>query len=411
MGKISMIILVMFVPYFYMRHEDDMHPFILISELQRKYSEKLAKETEKHGRKPGPVYDGCNMCVWKYCSPSTQELNAFRFSESDDAKHLFECFGAVLTDRDCIIKILAKRSEIQRTIILNQFQQMYSMDFSDKLTDRLNKYRSTTLLTNLGTPLPLFFASQFRAGFEKLKVQRTKVEGTFTRTEILELLTSLPNCMLRKVKSVYDAKYVQTSFLRDLNESFKLMPKSEYIEVVVALANTGRDEMTSWFAAWNDAKTLRRAVKDQHFNKIKERSKEIFTTRSLYQLRDTLIIYDKLRQNDEGYSTIFDDFYHKHENAVEIYSTVSKIALDHNTYFAGVIENTLKNDKDPSRFMSIIRARCGIDLKDIADEYEKIVGESMIDTLNKHDNKKGDELTNLGNTVMTILNGRTAEKE
>nr|XP_055064998.1 annexin A3-like isoform X1 [Misgurnus anguillicaudatus] len=299
------------------------------------------------------------------------------FNPNEDAAALRKAIEGSGTDEKIIIDILTQRSNAERQLICQAYEDSTGRTLRGDLEgDTSGDFKD--ILVALITPPAKFDCHEFKRA----------IQGAGTDESILiEIFASRSN---NQIKAMSDAYLAETK--RSLIDDLKSEVSGYFKETLVLLAKGKRDESTNVDAtkAKQDAKILYEAG-EKILGTDESKFIDILCNRSFPQLRQTLVEYKTLTGK-----TLQESIEREMSgNLKDILVAIVKCVRSVPAYLAECLYKSMKGPgTTESTLTRIIVSRSEIDLQDIKAEYKKMFGCSLQSAL---------ESETTGNFLKTLL--------
>lgn len=286
------------------------------------------------------------------------------FKPAEDVAALRSAIEGIGTTEETLIKILTERSNAQRQIIGQVYQETTKRTLVDDLEgDTHGDFED--LLVALVTPTAVYDCHEI--------LKATKGAGT-TESTLTEIFASRSN---KQIKALSEAYLAETgrSVVHDLQSEVS----GEYAKALLILAEGKRDESTSVDAAKAkaDAKALYEAG-EKKWGTDEDMFIDILCHRSVPQLRQTLVEYKSLSNK-----TLQESIESEMSGTLEkILVAIVKCVKSVPAYLAERLYKAMKGaGTTESTLTRILVSRSEVDLLDIRAEYRKLFGCSLYSAL------------------------------
>lgn len=286
------------------------------------------------------------------------------FKPAEDVAALRSAIEGIGTTEETLIKILTERSNAQRQIICQVYQETTKRTLVDDLEgDTHGDFED--LLVALVTPTAVYDCHEI--------LKATKGAGT-TESTLTEIFASRSN---KQIKALSEAYLAETgrSVVHDLQSEVS----GEYAKALLILAEGKRDESTSVDAAKAkaDAKALYEAG-EKKWGTDEDMFIDILCHRSVPQLRQTLVEYKSLSNK-----TLQESIESEMSGTLEkILVAIVKCVKSVPAYLAERLYKAMKGaGTTESTLTRILVSRSEVDLLDIRAEYRKLFGCSLYSAL------------------------------
>ncbi|XP_078596314.1 annexin A7-like [Branchiostoma floridae x Branchiostoma japonicum] len=289
-------------------------------------------------------------------------LPAKAFDKVADAKALRHLVTQRDVDEQKLIDILAHRSQKQRMEIALQYETDFDEDLIGDLVTMLGADNDFgKVVWALMTPPRLYDARCLRGA----------MEGTGTDESVLiEILCSRTN---KQIKKVIEAYSFATNF--DLKKDLEQETDGNLRSLLIAMWEADReDKNIDYTVTLAEASTL---IDEE----LETSLEKILTTRSYAHLRQTFLDYQRLSGHHimEMISRQTGGFLNPTKDAVkEGYLAIVKCVLSLPGYFAERLYMAMMGfGTDEDTLTRVIVSRCEVDMKKVADIYERRHGKTL----------------------------------
>ncbi|EHB15931.1 Annexin A3 [Heterocephalus glaber] len=282
------------------------------------------------------------------------------FSPSVDAEAIHKAIKGIGTDEEGLISVLTERSNVQRQLIVKEYQAAYEKELKDDLKGDLSGHFQH-LMVALVTPPAVFDAKQLKKS----------MKGTGTDEDaLIELLTTRTS---RQMKEVSQAYY--TMYKKSLGDAISSETSGDFRKALLTLADGRRDESlkVDEHLAKKDAQILYNAGENK-WGTDEDKFTEILCLRSFPQLKLTFDEYGNISQKDIEESIKGELSGHFEDLLLAIVQCVRNTPA----FLAGRLRHALKGaGTDEFTLNRIMVSRSEIDLLDIRYEFKKHYGYSL----------------------------------
>uniref|UniRef100_A0A0N5CB98 Annexin n=1 Tax=Strongyloides papillosus TaxID=174720 RepID=A0A0N5CB98_STREA len=299
-----------------------------------------------------------------------------------DAEVLRKAMKGFGCNNSRVIDVICKRTNFQRLQIVRSFQQMYGKDLINELKSELHG-DFEDLIIALMTPSANYDASEIRRA----------IEGIGTNENILiEIMCSRTNAQIHDIKAAY--KYL---YGIDLESDIRGDTSGYFKRLLIALSTGYRDESnyTDINNAHQSAKSLYSAGEGR-LGTDEAAFLGVLCSQNFAQLNLVFQEYHKLtgKTLDVAIKNEFSG------DIKEALLALYQIVVNRPGYFASQLERSMKGfgtrDKDLIR---LVVSRCEIDMADIRNEFQKMYGRSLEDTIT------GDTSGSYKTALITLVKG------
>ncbi|XP_074062455.1 annexin A1 [Macrotis lagotis] len=293
------------------------------------------------------------------------------FNPASDVAALDKALTVKGVDEATIIDILTKRTNAQRQLIKEAYQQVKGKSLEDALKKGLTGHLEDVAVALLKTPAQ-YDAEQLRGAMKGL--------GTDEDT-LIEIFASRSNKEIREINRVY-----REELKRDLAKDITSDTSGDFQKALLSLAKGDRSEDVGLNdnLADNDARALYEAGEKRKGTDINVFI-TLLTTRSLPHLRCVFQKYRKYSQHDMN--KVLDlELKGDIENCL---TAIVKCATSKPAFFAEKLHKAMKGSG--TRHKDLIRimvSRSEVDMNDIKAFYQKMYGISLCQAI--LDETKGD---------------------
>lgn len=283
------------------------------------------------------------------------------FDPDQDCERLHNAMDGLGTNERPIIRILTRRSTLQRQILKERYEETYGENLVDKLRSELHGDLEDCIMAVMDPPVIL-----------DAKQLRRAMIGPGTNDEILiEILCTRSNEKINLIRAAY-----ATIFERGLVDDLRDETSGDFKHLMLAMVLAERDELfeIDEDSATEDAQAIFDAGENRWFGTDEDVFTKVLATRSYLQLR---IIFNK-------YADIAGNSF---EEAIEgetsgnlqaAYKAIYYMATDHFGYYAQKLNDALRGiGTDDAALIRHVVGRSEIDLGDIKDRYEEMFGKSL----------------------------------
>ncbi|XP_046398086.1 annexin B9-like isoform X2 [Ischnura elegans] len=284
------------------------------------------------------------------------------FNARADAEALRKAMKGLGTDEKAIIQVLAKKSNMQRQEIANQFKALYGKDLIKDLKGELSG-RFEDLVLACVTPLPQFYAKELHDAMSGV--------GT-DEACLVEILATSSNHYINVIRSTYKAMYG-----KDLERELGGETSGHFRRLLVSLCQGRRDEnpVVNPGICAEDARALLKAG-EKKWGTDESTFNAILATRSFPHLHQLMVDYERL----SGHSlekAIKKEFSGDIEEGL---LAIVKSAADRSKFFAERLHKAMAGFGTKDRtLIRIIVTRSEVDLGDIKAEFHRAYGKTLED--------------------------------
>ncbi|KAI6225294.1 Annexin [Aphelenchoides fujianensis] len=294
-----------------------------------------------------------------YSNPSIKPYP--HFNASHDAEALRKAMKGLGCDKNRVLEILCKRSNMQRQEIARVFKTMYGKDLIADLKSELHGDFEDLILALMELPV-VYDAHQLHKAMHRI--------GT-RENVLIEIMTTRTNAQIQQLKQTYRQLYG-----KELEDHLISETSGYFKRLLISMCAGGRDESgrTDQLKANQDARSLYRAG-EQRLGTDEAQFNAILAAQNFHQLR---LVFDEYKNTTGG---------HTIEQAVQTEFSgdirdgllaIIKCVRNRAAYFAELLNDSMKGlgtrDTDLIR---IIVTRSEVDLGDIRNEFQKIYGKSL----------------------------------
>jgi len=291
------------------------------------------------------------------------------FSASGDVGILDKAIKTKGVDENTIIDVLVKRSNEQRQMIKEAYQQASGKPLDSALKAALKGDLEEVVLALLKTP------AQYDAQLLKLAM---KGLGTDEDT-VIEILASRTNKEIEAIKLAYKAEYK-----KELEDDIKSDTSGDFRKALLALCKANRTEGVCDQLVDSDARALYEAGEQRKGTDCSVFI-DILTTRSAPHLRQVFERYTKYSKVDVAKAI---DLEMKGDIESCLLAVV-KCAGSRPAFFAEKLNLAMKGKGTRTKILTrIMVSRSEVDMKRIKEEYKKKYGKTLYQEI--LDDTKGD---------------------
>lgn len=282
------------------------------------------------------------------------------FNPSVDAEAIRKAIRGIGTDEKTLINILTERSNVQRQLIVKQYQAAYEQELKADLKGDLSGHFEHVMVALVTAPA-VFDAKQLKKSMKGM--------GTDEDT-LIEILTTRTS---RQMKEISQAYY--TAYKKSLGDDIRSETSGDFRKALLTLADGKRDESlkVDEYLAKKDAQILYNAGENK-WGTDEDKFTEILCLRSFPQLKLTFDEYRNISQKDIEDSIKGELSGHFEDLLLAI------VHCTRNTpaFLAGRLHRALKGaGTDEFTLNRIMVSRSEIDLLDIRREFKKHYGYSL----------------------------------
>lgn len=288
------------------------------------------------------------------------------FDPECDCNRLNEAMDGAGTNERPIIRIITRRTAVQRQAIKIMFEEM----FGDNLVDRLKSELS-------GDFEECVMALMDLRAVHDARQLRKAMRGPGTNDEILiEILCTRSNEDLNKIRLAYTEM-----FDRSLADDLRDETSGDFKHLLMALVLGERDELfeVDEDAAEADAQAIFDAGEGRWFGTDEDEFTKVLATRSYLQLRIIFAKYADIAGNS------FEEAVESETsgNLHDAYMAIIAMVNDHLAYYAQKLHAAMRGiGTDEDALTRHIVGRSEIDLGAIKDKYEEMYGNELCQDIN-----------------------------
>ncbi|CAK8672060.1 annexin A13-like [Clavelina lepadiformis] len=304
------------------------------------------------------------------------------FDPDQDCERLHDAMDGLGTNERPIIRILTRRSTLQRQILKQRYEETYGEELVERLKEELKGDFEDTILAVMDPPV-VYDAKQLRKA----------MRGPGTNDEVLiEILCSRSNEKINLIRAAY-AELFERSLADDLRDE----TSGDFKNLLLAVVLAERDELfdIDEDQAEADAQAIYDAGENRWFGTDEDEFTKVLATRSYLQLRIIFEKYEGIAGNS------FEDAIDAETsgNLHDAYKAIVYIAKDHFGYYAQKLNDALRGcGTDDDALIRHVVGRSEIDLGNIKDRYEEMFGKSLWQDIS--DDCSGDYKKMLMNLLM-----------
>jgi len=283
------------------------------------------------------------------------------FDAERDCNRLNRAMDGCGTNERTIIRIITRRTQIQRQAIKVLYEEMFEEPLVDRLKGELSGdfEEAVTALMDL------------RAVHDARALRKAMV-GPGTNDEILiEILCTRTNENLNKIRLAYTEM-----FERSLADDLRDETSGDFKHLLLALVIGERDELfdVDEDAAQEDAQNIFDAGEGRWFGTDEDEFTKVLANRSYLQLRMIFNKYADIAGN--SFEEAIDA--ETSGNLHDAYMAIAAMVNDHLGYYAQKLHAAMRGvGTDEDALTRHIIGRCEIDLGGIKDKYEEMFGNSL----------------------------------
>ncbi|XP_071724178.1 annexin D5 [Rutidosis leptorrhynchoides] len=292
---------------------------------------------------------------------STVTIPAVVPSPHDDALQLYRAFKGLGCDTSTVINILSHRNASQRSLIQEEYTNMYNDDLNKKLASELHHNTKRAVLQWMPEPV-----------LKDATIIRQSIGGGLIDHKDLraatEIICSRTPSQLRKIKTIYSV-----AFGDRLDQELEISTSGNHKKLLIAYVNTTRYEgpEIDLVLVESDAKSLAKGSDESTFINI-------FSDRSSAHLVALAIAF----QNN--YGKPFERRIKKATSGHFQYALLSIIRCAENSskYFAKVLRRAMKGiGTDDTTLIRVVVTRVELDMQEIKAEYKSKYGKTLNDAV------------------------------
>jgi len=283
------------------------------------------------------------------------------FDAERDCNRLNEAMDGLGTNERAIIRIITRRTSVQRQAIKALFEEM----FGDSLVDRLKGELQGDFEEAVVALMDL------RAVHDARQLRKA-MRGPGTNDEILiEILCTRTNENLNKIRLAYNEM-----FDRSLADDLRDETSGDFKHLLLALVIGERDELmdVDEDAAEADAQAIYDAGEGRWFGTDEDEFTKILANRGYLQLKMIFNKYADIAGNS------FEEAIEAETsgNLHDAYMAIAAMVQDHLGYYAQKLHAAMRGiGTDEDALSRHIIGRSEIDLGAIKDKYEEMYGNSL----------------------------------
>ncbi|BFZ22448.1 hypothetical protein BsWGS_25488 [Bradybaena similaris] len=293
--------------------------------------------------------------------PCEGTLKSFEpFNAEADAEVLHNAMKGLGTDEESLINVLAYRSSPQRAQIVSTYKTMFGKDLVNDIKGETSGNFCEALKGLCLKP----------AEFDAYMLKNA-IKGLGTDEDVLiEILCTRSNAQIQEIKKAYQEKFnksLEADIIGDTSGHFK--------KLLVSLLQSNRSDSkeVDRNMANQDAKALYQAG-EQKWGTDESQFNKILVSRSFPQLRATFEEYKKISKKDIE-DVLTSEF---SGDILSGLKTIVRCVKNRFHHFARQLQKTVKDiGTDDSTLIRIIISRCEIDLVQIKEEFKKLSGKSL----------------------------------
>jgi len=283
------------------------------------------------------------------------------FDAEQDANRLNEAMDGMGTNERKIIRILTRRSALQRQAIKVMYEESHGEPLVDKLRGELSGDFEEGVLALM----------DLRAMSDARHLRKAML-GPGTNDEILiEILCSRTNENINKIRLAY-----HEMFDRELADDLRDETSGDFKHLLIALVLGERDEAldVDEDAAQEDAQAIFDAGEGRWLGTDEDEFTKILAKRGYLQLR---MIFNKY--TDIAGNTLEEAIESETSgNLQTAYLAIVSIVQDHLAYYAKKLHDAMRGcGTDEDALTRHIVGRSEIDLGNIKEKYEEMFGKSL----------------------------------
>ena len=282
-------------------------------------------------------------------------------SDSEEIRNAMKGFG---TNEEALIKIVANRSNQQRQKIKEQYKTSFGRDLISDLKSELNGKLETAMVALFTEPIEYDCDSLKKA-----------MKGAGTDEDcLIEIITSRPNWMLKKIKEKYKEKYN-----KELESDIKSDLHGDLERLLVSILQCKRSENNN--PNQNECQKLAQELVDAGEKKWGTDSavfNKIFTGCSSAEIACIAREYHKIQGH-----TILDGIEKEFSgNTKKALKSIIYALISPSEYFATRVKDAIKSfGTDDSLLIRILITRDEIDMPQIKQYYKQLYGKDMVEDI------------------------------
>jgi len=288
------------------------------------------------------------------------------FDAERDCNRLNDAMDGMGTNERRIIRIVTRRTMVQRQAIKVLFEETFETPLVDRLKGELSGDFEEAVLALM----------DLRAVHDARQLRKAMI-GAGTNDEILiEILCTRTNENINKIRLAYNELY-ERSLADDLRDE----TSGDFKHLLLALVLGERDELLDIDedAAQADAQAIYDAGEGRWFGTDEDEFTKILANRSYLQLRIIFNKYAEIAGNS------FEEAIEAETsgNLKDAYLAIAAIVQDHLGYYAQKLHAAMRGvGTDEDALTRHIIGRSEIDLGAIKDKYEEMFGKPLWDDIN-----------------------------
>jgi len=283
------------------------------------------------------------------------------FDAEQDCNRLNEAMDGAGTNERVIIRIITRRTALQRQAIKVLFEETFGEPLIDRLRGELSGDFEEAILMLM----------DLRAVSDARQLRRAML-GPGTNDEILiEILCTRTNENLNKIRLAYTEM-----FERSLADDLRDETSGDFKHLLMALVIGERDELfdVDEDAAQADAQAIFDAGEGRWFGTDEDEFTKILANRSYLQLRMIFNKYADIAGN--SFEEAIDA--ETSGNLHDAYMAIAAMVNDHLAYYAKKLHSAMRGvGTDEDALTRHIIGRSEIDLGAIKDKYEEMYGKEL----------------------------------
>jgi len=282
-------------------------------------------------------------------------------SDAEEIRNAMKGFG---TNEEALIKIVANRSNQQRQKIKEQYKTSFGRDLISDLKSELNGKLETAMVALFTEPIEYDCDSLKKA-----------MKGAGTDEDcLIEIITSRPNWMLKKIKEKYKEKYN-----KELESDIKSDLHGDLERLLVSILQCKRSENNN--PNQNECQKLAQELVDAGEKKWGTDSavfNKIFTGCSSAEIACIAREYHKIQGH-----TILDGIEKEFSgNTKKALKSIIYALISPSEYFATRVKDAIKGfGTDDSLLIRILITRDEIDMPQIKQYYKQLYGKDMVEDI------------------------------
>ncbi|KAM7270672.1 hypothetical protein ACFE04_029886 [Oxalis oulophora] len=282
-------------------------------------------------------------------------------SAHDDALQLYRAFKGLGCDTATVVKILSHRDATQRSLIQQEYSNMYNDDLIKKLSSELHNNIKRAVLLWMPEPVTRD-ATILRQSIGGVVVDHKDMRAA------TEIICSRTPSQLRKIKQAY-----YSTFGDYLDIELESSTSGNHKQLLLAFINTTRYEgpEIDSVVVESDAKSLTKGADESTFI-------QVFSERSSTHLAAVTVAYQNL------FGKPLERRIKKATSGNFQYGLLSimRCAENSSKYFAKVLRRAMKGiGTDDTTLIRTVLTRVELDMQDIKAEYRSKYGKTLNDAV------------------------------